>query len=106
MKIKNKTLAISEAAIAIPVKPSTPAMIEITRNVNTHVNIASVAPDTYINNETTNMIKKIRKTTLAISAAARATPVKPSIAAIIDITRNVKTHPSIDNLPDSAQFLS
>jgi hypothetical protein len=33
----------------------------------------------------------------AMPAAATATPVKPKIAAIIAITKKIKTHPSIVN---------
>ena len=67
----NIILAISEAATAIPVKPRMPAIMEITRNVNTQVNIASVVPDIYSTNDITNMIKKIRKIILNLQLQQR-----------------------------------
>jgi len=40
MKIKNKTLAILAAPAAIPVNPSTAAIIAIMKNVAAHLNIS------------------------------------------------------------------
>jgi hypothetical protein len=98
MKIRKTTLATTTAAIATPVKPSTPAMMAIAKNINTHVNIASVVPATKRSNEATNKIKKIIKMTLAISAAAIAMPVKPKMAATIEIRKNVNTQPNMADL--------
>lgn len=38
-KMKNKTLAMPEAAAAIPVKPNRPAIIEMIKNINAHLSI-------------------------------------------------------------------
>ena len=85
MKIKKVILAISAVAIAMPVKPSTPAIIEIIKNVKTHVNMLSTVPDKYKMKEATNMIKKMIKMTLAISVATTAIPVNPNTAAMMAI---------------------
>jgi hypothetical protein len=42
-------------------------------------------------------IKNTKKSIFAMPEAATATPVKPKIAAIIDIIKNKITHPSIIN---------
>jgi len=45
--------------------------------------------------DTKNKTIKIKKSILAISAAATIKPVKPNMPAIIEITRNMTTQPNI-----------
>lgn len=86
-------LAISTAAIAIPVKPNMPAMTDSIKKMNTQVIIANVVPATYKTNEIINMIKNIKKMIFAMPTDTAAMPENPRMAATVAIRRKVNTQP-------------
>jgi hypothetical protein len=95
---KHKTFAIAVAALAIPVKPKIPAIIDRIKNVNIQDSIdrlAKLAPVICRIRETIKKIKKKIKNIFAISIEIAATPPKPSTPAMIAIIRKVRTQPNI-----------
>src|SRR5579883_95531 len=97
-KMKKVILAISAETIATPVKPNTPAIIEITKKVMTHSSIAKLAklaPVIYNTRDRTKKIRKTKKIILAISTEIIAKPVNPNTAANIAMIKNKNTHPNI-----------
>src|SRR3990167_166498 len=97
IKTKKVILAISAAAIATPVKPNIPAMMDIIKNINIHENNSRLVPNKNKIREKTNKIRKIKNIILLIATKAAAILVKPSSAAIIAIIRNVKTRANMVN---------
>src|SRR3990167_7152650 len=98
-KIKKTTFAISAAATATPVKPNIPAIIEMTRKVSTHSNIAKLArlpPKIYTKSDKIKKIKKRKKIIFASWIETTAIPVNPNIPAMTAIIKNISTHDNIN----------